>query len=176
MITGRCGSSAMAASARDLILILKDLASSDPRLLRPESVDRMATAQPTLLGTSHGLGFDTAESPTTGLGQLSKDGEQNGTRTLAIISQRRGAKVGSGPWGTGGHFVHRWYTGLSLCLLTNKNLWKDGEGNDLGPTIQSLGSQIISAIQGLAATTADSPPWGKYDLSEGLKGEDHGHL
>jgi hypothetical protein len=38
------------------------------------------------------------------------------------------------------------------------------------------GSQILTAIQGLAAATADSPPWGKYDLSEGLKGEDHGHL
>jgi hypothetical protein len=106
MITGRCGSSAMAASARDLILILKDLASSDPRLLRPESVDRMATAQPTLLGTSHGLGFDTAESPTTGLGQLSKDGEQNGTRTLAIISQRRGAWVGGNHVGSVGCIGH----------------------------------------------------------------------
>jgi CubicO group peptidase (beta-lactamase class C family) len=143
VITGRHGGSGMAASARDLILILKDLASGDPRLLRPESVDHMATAQSALLGTSHGLGFDTAESPSTGLGQLSKSG---------------------------------WYSSLSLCILTNKKGWQDEEDNELGPTMQSLGNQILSAIQGLASPTADSPPWGKYDLSEGLKGEDHGHL
>jgi CubicO group peptidase (beta-lactamase class C family) len=179
VITGRYGSSAMTASALDLILILRDLASADPRLLSRASVDRMATAQPVTLGQSFGLGFDTAESPRTGAGQLRKSGHQRGTRTLVIIDRRRGEPVYRSD-GIGGSLVFdgfrpRWNSGLSLCLLTNKDGWDGQLGGQRRPTLEALGDDLLSAIRGLAPSGAGKPPWGEYDLSEGLMGgADHG--
>jgi CubicO group peptidase (beta-lactamase class C family) len=153
LFRGRPGWSGLTASAKDLILILADLANpASSRLLSATSIAEMMTDQsPKYFGGAYGLGWDKTASGIYSVNY--KTGRHAGTRTLVAIKDEPG----------------KWFHGLSICILTNCEPAKGADDEEGSQGITKLMYDVLEVISALASgTTSTTAPWGDYSLRAAL--------